>query len=101
MKVLETRTTPEGYIRRRRRNDKGVTYYTIEVPEKVWNHINRMGRDNDRAAQFARVVNRAALKLRALAHMHEGWKPLASAHELGVPVRTIQRWRKDALRQHV
>lgn len=96
MKVLETRHTPEGYIRRRRRDDAGVAFWTIEVPEKVWTHINRMGRANDRAQQFANTVRRAALKMRALEHMQDGWKAVASAHELGLPVRTIQRWRNSA-----
>ena len=102
MKVLETRHTSEGFIRRRRRDDNGVVYWTIEVPEKVWTHINKMGRANNRAQEFARTVHRAALKMRALEHMQEGWKAIASAHDLGLPVRTVQRWRESAqVQKHV
>ncbi len=96
MKVIATRTLPNGYIRRRRVDAKGVRYWTVEVPESVWDGINKQGRDNDRAAAFVRVVNRAALELRALQHMQDGWKAIASAHEIGVPLRTVQRWRLRA-----
>lgn len=95
-KVIATRTLPNGYIRRRRVDAAGVRHWTIEVPETVWNGINKQGRDNDRAAAFARVVNRAALELRALQHLQDGWKAIASAHDLGVPLRTVQRWRRQA-----
>jgi hypothetical protein len=94
MRCLETRKTPQGYTRRRYERGDGVRFTTIEVPLIVWRGINRQG-DGDRATQWARARERDAVRLLALQHLNEGWKAIASAHELGVPVRTIQRWRKE------
>ena len=91
MKVLETRKSPDGYVRRRRRTAEGADVWTIEVPEEMWETFNRPGRFG------ARNVDYVTLKLRALEHLRDGWKPVASAHDLELPVRTIQRWRKECL----
>lgn len=96
MKCLETRRTPEGFKRRRYVTPEGVRFSTIEVPLPVWNAINKQGHAHDRAKQWARARARDALRMRAIEHLRQGWKAIASAHELGVPVRTVERWRKNA-----
>lgn len=93
-RVLETRRDKDGFRQRRYRSTEGVVYQTIEIPLEVWRGINRQGHGNDRRAAWERSINRQTTRALAIQHMHEGWKAIASAHELGVPVRTIQRWRK-------
>jgi hypothetical protein len=90
-RCLETRRTPEGFRRRRYEQD-GVRFTTIEVPMEAWTALNRQGRGNDRAAARQRHLTRARLRGRAVDLYQRGWKPLAISHDLGVPVRTIQRW---------
>ena len=87
-RCLETRTTPEG-LRRRRYVDGSVT---IEVPLSAWKYLNRQGRGNDRVAAHQRAVQRDAVRRRAVELGTQGWKPLAIANELKVPVRSVQRW---------
>lgn len=94
MKCLETRKTPEGFKRRRYQRDDGLRVTTIEVPLSVWNSINRQGRGADRAAQWNRARNREAIRARAVALVREGWKTIAVASELGLAVRSINRWIK-------
>lgn len=96
MKCLSTRTTSDGFKRRRYEMPSGQRVTTLEVPITVWAAINRQGRGSDRAAAWSRARARDNLRLRALDHMNLGWKAEASAHDLGVPVRTIYRWRKGA-----
>lgn len=95
-RCLETRATPDGFRRRRYQRDDGVRFTTIEVPLQVWNCLNKQGRGAYRRGQWERARARDAVRLQALKHMAEGWKAIASAHELGVPLRTVQRWRKAA-----
>jgi hypothetical protein len=95
VKCLETRRTPEGFKRRRYERTDGVRITTVEVPIELWSTFNRQGRGN-RLAGWTRARERDALRLRALEQQRLGWKAIASAHELGVPVRTVQRWRSEA-----
>lgn len=94
MKIcLETRTTPEGFKRRRYLLADGVTRMTtMEVPLQVWNGVNRAGRGSDRALAHARGLARAQRRVQSLAHRDAGWPAVASAHELGVHVVTVYRW---------
>lgn len=94
MKCLSTRRTPEGFKRRRYQRDDGTRFNTIEVPEELWNTVNRKGltpADRHFAVQARQVVKDAALN-----HLAAGWNATASAEELNVPVSTINRWRKEA-----
>jgi len=91
VKVLETRKGADGYVRRRRRTPEGADIWTIEVPEEMWEVFNRPGRYGTRNIDYV------TLKLRALEHLRDGWKPVASAQVLELPVRTVQRWRKECL----
>lgn len=75
-RCLETRLTPEGYRRRRYELD-GVRFTTLEVP-------------------IEQVEAWVGIKPRALALIKEGWKPAAIAHELGLGIRTVQRWKHDS-----
>lgn len=96
MKVIESRVSAEGYRRRRYEDPKGVRSTTIEVPLDVWQAVISCTRSKDRAAEVVRARKRFALQGRAVRHWLEGWKAIASAHELNVPVRTVQRWRLKA-----
>lgn len=92
-RCLSTRSTPEGFRRRRYETSDGLRFSTIEVPTVVWNYLNRQGSAKNRAAQAFRAMARANLRMkaRALAAL-PGWRTLAIASELDVPVRTVQRW---------
>ena len=92
MKCLETRATPEGFRRRRYLRDDGVRFSTIEVPLAVWQSINSAGRARDRFAQWSRERSREATRLRAVELVTAGWRRIAVASELGVSVRSVQRW---------
>ncbi len=96
MKCIVSRPSAEGRRRRYRRDD-GTTLDTIEVPLSVWRAINRQGRGNDRAAAYAREIERRRVRHCAVALVDAGWKIIAVAHELKIPVRTIQRWKKEGL----
>lgn len=96
MKCLSTRVSPSGLKRRRYERDDGSRFSTVEVPAEVWDSLNREGRGRDRIAAKARVNARQALKELVRMDAARGVKAIASAHELGVPVRTVQRWRKAA-----
>lgn len=93
-KCLETRSTEEGFKRRRYLRADGVRVTTIEVPMSVWKSINRAGRGQDRFAQWTRERKREAVRLRAVALVLEGWRRIAVASELGVSVRSVCRWTK-------
>lgn len=79
-RCLETRRTPEGFRRRRYEQD-GVRFTTIEVPIEVWEKATGRSRP-------------APLKDQALALLAAGWKPEAVAHELSLESRTVRRWKK-------
>lgn len=91
MKCLETRRTADGF-KRRRYEDNGVRFTTIEVPVTVWNAINKQGRAKDRAAQSARALARSVLRYKVLAYKWNKQSPGKAAKETGVPLRTVQRW---------
>lgn len=99
MRCLSTRRTSDGLRRRRYEQPDGTRFSTVEVPATVWNALNQQGRFSDRMAQFQRVVQRNSLRGRALVLLHSGWKPLAVAHDISVPVRTVQRWKLDSQKQ--
>lgn len=90
-RCLETRATPEGH-KRRRYTDGVVRWTTIEVPLEAWRALNHQGRGNDRTAARQRALERARQRARAQALHQQGWKPLAIAHAMSIPVRTIHRW---------
>ena len=94
MKILETRTTADGFKRRRYETPAGrIT--TIEVPIAVWNGINKQGRARDRAAQWTNARARDAARMEALRLHRQGWRTIAVASAIGTPVRTVQRWLKN------
>lgn len=96
MRCLEVRETSDGFRRRRYVTDAGVRVSTIEVPLEVWHSINKQGRASDRATEWRRARARDEVKAKALELIRSHWKVVAVAHELKVPVRTIQRWRAAA-----
>lgn len=93
MKCLSTRTTPEGFKRRRYESEHGSRHTTIEVPLTLWTYMNKAGRSRNRVDQIMRAQARQHLKAAAIkmAAMPE-WRTIAIANELGMPVRTVQRW---------
>lgn len=94
--VLETRTTPEGYKLRTRLDSNGKRTLTIEVPLRVWARLCPHGRGKDRAAAAMRAIKRQEIKEAAVARLLAGEKPLAIEFDIGVPARTLQRWRAEA-----
>ena len=94
MKCLETRTNAQGF-KKRRYQDGAIRLSTIEVPVELWNWLNNQGRSQNRLAEVRRAQARLRVKAQANAHWLDGWKTIASAHELGVSVRTMNRWRKQ------
>ena len=94
MKCLETRTTADGFKRRRYERPNKTRFTTIEVPLAVWNGINKQGRGAGRAEAWLRGQLRSQLRQRARAHRDAGWTARKTAYVMGIPIRTIQRWRK-------
>lgn len=92
-RCLETRRTPEGFRRRRYEQD-GVRFTTIEVPLEVWRGAVRHDQVARRLAGRERALKAQATKQRALQLLSEGWKPAAVAHEVGVTERAVQRWKR-------
>jgi Homeodomain-like domain-containing protein len=97
-RCLETRALANGLKYRRYRRPDGSHFKTVEVPIEVWRGIAHQGREQDRLAQWQRARKRDALKARAIEMVKNGWKPLAAAHELSVPERTVQRWVQHGVR---
>lgn len=97
MKILATRTTREGYKRRRYESAGGLRWTTIEVPIEVWNGINRQGRGNDRASAWQRARERDSLRLQAV-RLRKAGREMSEVHKVisNVSRRTINRWCKAA-----
>ncbi len=91
MRCLETRQTPEGF-RRRRYDNNGLRFSTIEVPIEVWRGINGQGSARNRAEANARAKARESIRAHALRLSMEGWRTIAIASELQMPLRSVQRW---------
>lgn len=92
MKCLETRTTAEGYKRRRYVSASGQRHTTIEIPVEVWARVNTVGSQRDRAAQAERALARESARRQAKALLEHGRTRAEIAAALGVPKRTISRW---------
>lgn len=95
MKCLETRKLEHGLKWRRYRTEDGLIVKTYEVPESVWNSIVSQGRMRDRLKEAMSVQARVALRCEVMRKLADGWKPVAIAHETGLSVRTIERWRAN------
>ena len=91
-RCLETRRTPEGFRRRRYEQD-GVRFTTIEVPLKVWREVARADRVRAAVERHRRVQAAATLRTQALQLLSEGWKPSAVASHLNVADSTVRSWR--------
>ncbi len=92
MKCLETRTTPEGFKRRRYRTASNVIQRTIEVPLELWDRVNSVGRQRDRAAEVMRTIDKQSKKRQAIALRKNGVERSEVAKAVGVSVRTVSRW---------
>lgn len=92
MKCLETRTTRDGFRRRRYRTDYGTTITTIEVPEAIWRGTVNLKVAARRTVGWRKTQAWDKLYFQSSQHKAAGWKALASAHELGLNVRIVQRW---------
>jgi DNA-binding NarL/FixJ family response regulator len=94
VKCLETRRTPDGLRRRRYSTADGArTFSTVEVPASVLYGITSRARLRERLKAWSRRQEALDKRERALQLVDAGWKPVAVAHELGLAVRTIERWR--------
>lgn len=94
MKCLETRTTPEGFKRRRYRSPTGVRRTTIEVPIEVWQAVNGSGAAYIRYAQAMFHDERQSLKRQGLALVGSGLSQREVARRLDVQASTVNRWVK-------
>ena len=94
MRCLETRTTPEGFKRRRYESAGGLRHTTIEVPLTVWNGINKQGRAHNRALEWQRARDRDSRQLQAQQLVANGRSKRFVAGALNVPYRTVCRWTK-------
>ena len=93
-RCLETRRTPEGFRRRRYEQD-GVRFTTIEVPVEVWRAVARP--DRIARALAGRENAAAQARRRALGEhlLAQGWKPAAVANELNVSEAAVRQWRQS------
>lgn len=95
MKCLETRTTPEGWKRRRYERDDGTRYSTLEVPASVITALGRgaaaLATETWRRGEVAR--ERAAFLKREIAARPD-WKATALAHELNITEARVRQIRK-------
>lgn len=92
MRCLSTRTTREGFKRRRYVSAAGHRFTTIEVPLELWERINSVGRQRDRVAQAARALARESKQRQARALSAAGRSASDIAAALEVSRRTVQRW---------
>ena len=92
MKCLETRTTPQGFKRRRYVSAGGVRSTTIEVPFDLWQQVNGQGRNRDRAAAVLRKQERASLAAQARGLYLAGKSSRQVAALLGCSPRSVMRW---------
>lgn len=92
MRCLTTRTTREGFRRRRYEPAAGERFSTIEVPLELWNSIRGQGRGRDRVAAWLRERERESRRRQAVALRRNGWTCRDIAQQLGVPLRTVVRW---------
>ena len=94
MTVLDTRTLPNGVVRRRRVSDSGLIVITMEVPRPVlfkWGPASV----NLAMAEWRRgqdVRERAAI-LRQQVLARPDWKATAVAHELGCSEARVRQLR--------
>lgn len=87
--MLETRVRADG-LKYRRKEDGS---WTVEVPVEIWRRLNLMGRHKNRIEEAERAIAREKLRKQVLQDMADGLTAIASSHDLGVPVRTVKRWR--------
>lgn len=97
MKCLETRRRPDGLKVRRYRTDEGVTFRTIEIPIEVFRGLVPRDRLATRLAGRMAEIARQTKKQRAVTMIRDGVKPVAIANDLGVTVRTIEKYRRSLL----
>lgn len=96
MRVLETRETPDGFRRRRYESATGRRFSTIEVPMELWQRVNSVGSQRNRAAQVMRALDRKSLQrqVRAYRVAHPDLSQRELARQLGLPESTVRRFLK-------
>lgn len=94
MRCLSTRTTVEGFKRRRYESAIGHRHTTIEVPLEVWNRVNTVGRQRNRAAEAMRALNRESLQRQAvMLASTSGLSTREVAARLGTSESNVRRWK--------
>jgi len=89
MKCLETRTTVEGFKRRRYSDDTGQRFTTIEVPIETWNQMQ--------TAAFRKKAwhEKDSLRKQVISLYQNGWTILEILLETGISIAAVtQRIRK-------
>jgi hypothetical protein len=95
IKVLETRRTPEGYVRRRRletRDDgTSITFTTVEIPEELFDKIRNWQGVRDVSERYHRTTIRLDGYIRLRNLFQEGFSPWKAAMISGAGNKTVQR----------
>lgn len=92
MKCLSTRTTPDGFKRRRYEAKTGARHTTIEIPAELWATLNGQGRARNRVEEWRRARDRESLRRQGVSLDAAGWDPSKIAEHLKVSRRTVNRW---------
>lgn len=97
MKCLETRTRKDGVVRRRYVLADGRPLTTYEIPATVFKTFSRKQMD-EAIARFNRGEKKRAESFeragRIMNMLHQGIKPSAIAHEVGVSDTYVRQLRK-------
>ena len=92
MKCLSTRTTPEGFKRRRYQSAGGLRHTTIEIPFEVWQELNKNGEGTRHAAAVAEAHDFASRQLQVVSLLRHGYSAIEVAMRTGVELSTVYRW---------
>lgn len=97
MKCLETRTRKDGVVRRRYLLADGRPLTTYEIPATVFKTFSRKQMD-EAIARFNRGEKKRAESFeragRIMNMLHQGIKPSAIAHEVGVSESYVRQLRE-------
>lgn len=94
-RVLETRTTTHGMIRRRRKRSDGIEFQTVEVPIEVWTEVSKNQRGNSRIEGWLVTMQRKVTYAKAEQMLAAGKTIPEISTALDIPERTLWRVRTE------
>jgi DNA-binding NarL/FixJ family response regulator len=92
VKCLSTRTTPEGFKRRRYQSAGGLRHTTIEIPFEVWQELNKDGKGTSHAAAVAEAQDSASRQLQVISLLRSGMPAIEVSMRTGIQLSTVHRW---------